>query len=264
MKMFRIPAALLCVWFAAGAHAQGLPVEKMDVAGIRIGMTEAEVMKALKTFDAGARVVRREVASFPYSDGVNILNSPDFLDMLEVNTNGGSFRIWFASPPSESRVYALVRNGSSSQPPTGEQFTTSLVAKYGPPSARSLRGQPIVQFDQAGKPQCTVGRDRAGQRVPAENTQGTLLPPNATKVLEQQARQSVPHLREALGTPADPSRCGTVLRYQWLGDPVRSFEAWLVDQGEMVAIERRSAKWVAGLQSEATAKRKAAGQTPRL
>ena len=74
----------------------------------------------------------------------------------------------------------------------------------------------------------------------------------------------MPHLREALGTPADPARCGTVLRYQWLSDPVSSFEAWLVDQGGMIAMERNSAKWVAGLQSEAALKRKGAGQSPRL
>lgn len=253
--------------FSLPAHAEGVPASRMDIAGIRIGMTEADAMAALRAFDPGAKVMRRMAASFSYFDGANMLQTPEFLDQLEVNTNGGAFRIWFTSPPSESRVFAVNRRGGAEPPPGSEQFVSSLVSKYGPADARSPArpgGQTIVQWGEEGKPQCTVGKDRAGQRVPAENTTGTLLPPQAAKTLEQQVRQGYPHLREALGADMDPARCGTVLRYEWLGDPVSAFEAWLVDQGGMIATGRQSAQWVEQLKADAVRAREGQGAVPRL
>ncbi|MGM3057761.1 hypothetical protein ACS2TD_27250, partial [Bacillus cereus group sp. BC334] len=85
--------------------------------------------------------------------------------------------------------------------------------------------------------------DRKGQRIPWSNAMGTLLQPGAVKELEQYARQRVPHLVAALGPTPDASRCGIVLRYEWNSEPVQNFEAWLVDQGGMVAASRRSAEW---------------------
>lgn len=249
------------------AHAEGIPASGMDIAGLRIGMTEADAMAALRAFDPGAKVTRRTVASFPYFDGASMLQAPEFLDQLEVSTNGGPFRVWFTGLPSESRVFAVNRRGAAERPPGSEQFVSSLVSKYGPFDARSPArpgGQTVVQWGEEGKPQCTVGKDRAGQRVPAENSTGTLLPPQAAKTLEQQARQGYPHLREALGTAMDPARCGVVLRYEWLGDPVASFEAWLVDQGGMIAMGRQSAQWVEQLKADAVRAREGQGTVPRL
>ncbi len=246
---------------AAPALAQTAP---MDIAGIRIGMTEAEVVKALKAFDAGAQV-KRNMASYPYFDGVNSLQTPEFLDSVGTSVAGSMFTVHFSGPPAEPRVLAVTRRSSNDNPPTGEQFASALIAKHGPAGVRSLprTGADIVQWNEAGKPTCTVLKHGSGQLVPDPGV-GSLFPPTAVKVLEQQARQRHPGLALSMGASVDAARCGTVLRYQWSGEPVRNFEAWLVDQGGMVAAARRSTQWVKGLEAEAVRKRQAQAGTPKL
>ncbi|MCP2937601.1 hypothetical protein NK983_33390, partial [Salmonella enterica subsp. enterica serovar Typhimurium] len=60
------------------------------------------------------------------------------------------------------------------------------------------------------------------------------------------------------------ARCGIVLRYEWNSEPVQNFEAWLVDQGGMVASNRRSAEWVEQLKAEAVRKLKGQGTAPKF
>src|SRR5690606_32989483 len=108
------------------AHAT--PLDKMDIAGVRIGMTEAEAVKAIKSFDTDA-TAKRVVANFPYFDGVDMLQTPDFLDHLEVKTRDSGFGVWFTSPPAEPRVMAVTRRSSLEQPPGSEQLLSSLTAK---------------------------------------------------------------------------------------------------------------------------------------
>ena len=143
----------------------------------------------------------------------------------------------------------------------------SLVARYGPYAARTppvAGGRAVVHWSEDGKPQCSVDKDRKGQRIPWNNAMGTLLQPGAVKVLEQYARQRVPHLVDALGPTPDVARCGIVLRYEWNSEPVQNFEAWLVDQGGMVASNRRSAEWVEQLKAEAVRKLKGQGTAPKF
>ncbi len=271
MKMSTFGRCILWVAALAGvapALAQATtPLDRMDIAGVRIGMTEAEVVKAIQAFDAGATRTSRSVAYFPYFDGVNHLQTPEFLDNMGFRTADTTIGVWFTGLPAEPRVFAVVRRSGPAQPPSGEQMLSALTAKHGPFNVRSVPrpgGAAIVQWDEAGKAQCTVAKERNGQRVPWSNAMGTLIPPNAVKVLEQNARQGVPHLREALGASPDVSKCGTVLRYEWGSEPVRSFEAWLVDQGGMIAADRQSARWVEQLKAEAVRKRQGQGKAPKL
>ena len=55
-----------------------------------------------------------------------------------------------------------------------------------------------------------------------------------------------------------------MLRYEWNSEPVQNFEAWLVDQGGMVASNRRSAEWVEQLKAEAARKLKGQGTAPKF
>ena len=242
------------------------PLARMDIAGVRIGMTEAEVIKAVQAFDPVAKVSSRSMAYVPYFDGVNHLQTPEFLDQLGFRlANGGGIGVWFTSPPSEPRVFAVTRRDGAAQPPSGEQMLAALVAKHGPFHVRSAPragGGAVVHWDEEGKPACLVAKDSKGQRVPSLNAMGTLLPPNAVKVLEQQARQDV--FRDALGASRDASRCGTVLRYEWGSEPVSHFTAWLVDQGGMVSANRRAVQWVEQLKAEAVRKLQSQGKAPKL
>jgi len=257
--------AAVLAWSAPLVAQTTTPLAKMDIAGVRIGMTEAEVAKAIQAFDPSAKMTSRTVAYFPYFDGVNDLKTPEFLDQMGFRTADAGIGVWFAGPPSEPRVFAIVRRGGPTQPPSAEQMLSALTAKHGPFNVRSVPrpgGGVVVHWDEEGKAQCTVMKERNGQRVPSPNAMGTLLPPNAVKVLEQYARQDV--FREVLGTSRDVAKCGTVLRYEWGSEPVRSFEAWLVDQGGMVTANRKSVQWVEQLKTEAVRKLQSQGKTPKL
>lgn len=266
LSCLALAAALSAGVTPVRAQTVSTPAAKLDVAGVRIGMSEAEVVKAVQAFDAGAKV-KRTLASFSYYDGVNSLQSPEFLDHIGVMMNGSSMGVWFASPPAEPRVIAVMRRGSVAQPPGSEQMIASLVARYGPFSARTPPvpgGRTIAHWSEEGKPQCSVDKDRKGQRIPWSNAMGTLLQPGAVTVLEQYGRSRVPHLVDALGPTPDVARCGIVLRYEWNSEPVQSFEAWLVDQGGMVASSRRSAGWVEQLKADAVRKLQGQGKAPKF
>lgn len=269
MRKIRLGRAVCCAlafaWVAPALAQTATPLARMDIAGVRIGMTEAEVVKAIQAFDPSAKMTSRSVAYFPYFDGVDHRQTPEFLDQMGFRTEDAGIGVWFASPPSEPRVFAVVRRGSPAQPPSGEQMLSALTAKHGPFNVRSVPragGGVVVHWDEEGKAQCTVAKERNGQRVPWSNAMGSLLPPNAVKVLEQYARQDV--FREALGASRDASKCGTVLRYEWGSEPVRSFEAWLVDQGGMVAANRKSVQWVEQLKADAVLKQQSQGKAPKL
>lgn len=265
MKSLAALVVATLAWSAPAWAQTTTPLSRMDIAGVRIGMTEAEVVKAIQAFDPGAKMSSRSMAYIPYFDGVNHLQTPEFLDQMGFRTANGGIGVYFTSPPSEPRVLAVSRRESPTQPPSGEQMLSALTAKHGPfnvRSAPSAAGGAVVHWDEEGKAQCLVTKDRRGQRTPSLNAMGTLIPPGAVKVLEQQARQDF--FREALGASRDASKCGTVLRYEWGSEPIRSFEAWLVDQGGMVAANRRSVQWVEQLKAEAVRKRQGQGAAPKL
>lgn len=268
-ESFRSAAALsvaLMYLTLSAAPTYATPLDKMGIAGVRIGMSEAEVVKAIQSFDANA-TVKRVMAEFPYFDGVNSLQTPAFLDHLAIKTSDSGLSVWFASAPSTPLVIAVFRRSGLAQPPGSEQLLSSLTAKYGPVTARNpVRpgGQTVAHWSEDDKPQCSIDKDGNGQLVPWNNAMGTLLIPNAVNVLEQYGRQRVPHLVAALGNAPDVARCGTVLRYEWTREPVQSFEAWLVDQGGMIAASRKSSQWVEELKADAVRKLRGQSATPKL
>lgn len=255
---------------AAPAQTQGVSAEKLDITGIKLGMTEAEVMRAIKAFDANAQLVNKRMAHYPYTDGVTGFQTPAFLDELEFRAGDSRFRIWFASPPAEPRVYAIHRYSRGNKtPPTRQQFATALTAKYGPAQTHFLpnTGTNVTQWTEQGEPVCAVSTNT---RIAVDGGNETLLPPRAVEVLEGMGRSQHPNLRRTMGTSVDVARCGTVLRYTWGGPasdpafPISEFYVWLVDQGGMIAKHRQSARWVEQLEAEAVRKRQGQGVTPRL
>ncbi len=255
---------------AASAQTQGVSADKLDITGIKLGMTEAEVMRAVKAFDANAQLVNKRMAHYPYSDGVTGFQTPAFLNELEFRTGDSQFRIWFASPPAEPRVYAIHRYSRGNKtPPTRQQFATALTTKYGPAQTHYLpnTGTNVVQWTEQGKPVCAVSTNA---RIAVDGGNETLLPPRAVEVLEGMGRSQHPNLRRTMGTSVDVARCGTVLRYMWGGPandtafPISEFYVWLVDQGGMVTMERQSAQWVKQLEAEAVRKRQGQGVMPKL
>lgn len=255
---------------AASAQTQGVSADKLDITGIKLGMTEPEVTRAIKAFDPDAQLVNKRMAHYPYSDGVTGFQTPAFLDELEFRAGDSRFRVWFASPPAEPRVYAIHRYSRGNKtPPTRQQFTDALTTKYGPAQIHYLpnTGTSVVQWTEQGKPVCAVSTN-AGIAVDGGNE--TLLPPRAVEALEGMGRSQHPNLRRTMGASVDVARCGTVLRYTWGGPandaafPISEFYVWLVDQGGMIAKDRQSAQWVEQLRAAAVHRRQGQGVTPKL
>ena len=71
---------LACV---AASHAvAGTPADRLDVVGIRTGMTEAEVMAALKAHNPGLQL-KRTMGFYTYRDGVTTHRTPEYLRILQ-------------------------------------------------------------------------------------------------------------------------------------------------------------------------------------
>jgi len=83
----------------------------MEIAGLRLGMTEAEARAALRALDPALRITPPVMGVSNYSDGVNpILKTPEFLDRLEGSKGqGASFTVYFSGPAGEVRVIGISR-----------------------------------------------------------------------------------------------------------------------------------------------------------
>lgn len=270
MKALRSWTLAALMGTAATASGQTMLAEKLDIVGIKLGMTEAEVANAIKAFDGRARQVSRRMAHYPYSDGVTGFQTPAFLDEVAYDAGDSKLRVWFAAPPAEPRSYAIHRYSTGNKtPPTREQFSTALTAKYGPGQSHYLpnTGSNVMQWSEQGKPECAVSTNA---RVVVDGSPDTLMPPRAVEVLEGLGRMQHPNLRRTMGSSIDVARCGVVLRYAWGGPannptfPVSEFYVWLVDQGGMVAKHRQSMQWVKQLEADAVRKRQGQGATPKL
>lgn len=247
-------------------HAQGTPVSKMDIAGVQIGMTEAEVEAALKTFDSGLELAS-VMAVFNYSDGVShTLESPEFLDRVEAKqgNQGVSITVYFSGGPGEDvRVIGVSRSALiMANPPTAAQFMQSLVAKYGQPAGLSSKNQSLPVWEEAGKPSCIRARDYKNEvdiNIGTGIGAGLMVNANAEQFLSKRAGSISRGL-----LPSDLAQCGAYLGYYYLGDPVRNFSAELYDLGAVVATERSRTAWVDQLQAEAVSKRQGQGQVPKF
>jgi hypothetical protein len=260
-----LASAAVALSALASPPAQGAPEEKLDIAGVRIGMTEAEARAALVAFDPGLDI-SPVMAVFNYSDGVNQLNSPEFLDRLEGRLPGLGlvFKVYFSGPVGEVRVIGLRRAGLvMNNPPTAAQFIDSLLAKYGQPTglSRGDKSQPV--WEAAGKPSCIRVRDYKNDIVI------NLSPGMGEGLADTAAAEQFFAGRSGNNTgrgliPADFTQCGAYLSYFFTGDPVRNFNAEVFDLGAMVSTERSRTAWVDQLEAEAVSKRKGQGATPRL
>lgn len=255
----RALAAILLLAVAAPAAA----AQEWDIAGIRLGMTEAEARAALTAFDAGLKVVP-VMGVFNYSDGVNpILKTPEFLDRLEGSkgNEGVSVKVYFSGPVGEVRVISVYRTVTAvPAPPTASQFVQALFSKYGQPSGTSRANKQHLVWESSGKPSCIRIKD--GNRVSLDAVSGTSLMVNAA--VEQFFTQRRNNIMGRGLIPNDLTQCGAYLGYNYMGDPVRSFFAEANDLGAMVATERSRTAWVKQLQAEAVRKRQGQGQAPKL
>lgn len=250
-----LAAVVLSGFGMAQAEAQG--TFKADIGGLQLGMTPAQARAALKAFDPGLQIT--EVSGyFTYSDGFNhALQTPQFLDKLEAKPQGGystSFTVYFSTSTSDPRVIAVSRQTASQTPPSAAQFESSLISKYGEPTARVPLSDLV--WEEPGKPQCT--RTLNYKKQMEVNLSGLT---RTTALQNLQLRRRTP----AIKLPADLTQCGAYLHVtRFNGDPVDRFNATLMDLGALVKSEQDGTAWVEKLAADAAGKRASQGQVPKL
>ncbi|MGQ3054583.1 MAG: hypothetical protein ACT6S0_22595 [Roseateles sp.] len=257
----RATAAAVLVLCTAASPSLAAP--DWDMAGVKLGMTEAEVKAALVAYDPKGKISASN-SSYNYSDGLNSHRTPAFLSSMEIRVvrlaQWTPIKVWFSGPDGPARVIAIARNeGNLPNPVTRGQFLQSLQAKYGPPTAQWSNGMPY--WEANGKPSCV--RTRSGGQVNfgefPQVTSGHKTLDQAVGLLEAQQQQPGGFYT----LPADLTSCGTFMYYTAV-DPVSLYTGGMYDVGAIVATQRARQAWVDKLRSEAVRKREGQGQAPRL
>lgn len=265
MKILLSILLSLTIGFIAPVHAEGPAEDTLDIAGIKIGMTEAEAEAALKAFDPEIEITTF-MAAFNLSDGANLVKSPEFLDRIEgsIGNSGPLFYVYFSGPVEEVRVIGISRSGILiNNRPTAEQFMNSLISKYGQPTGvnNNNKSQPV--WEVADKPSCVRVRDYKNEviiNISPNMGQSMMINANTEQILAGLIGNN-----SAKGLiPEDVTQCGAFLSYNLHGDPVSSFGAELFDLGKLVMIDRSRAAWADQLEEEAIQKRIGQGQAPKL
>jgi len=244
-------AALLAL---AAAHCPPAVAQpSFDIVGLRPGMTEAEAMAALQAHRSGMRVQKRNM-TYSYSDGVQQLNTQPFLYELWVTFDDAQgredFRLYFAPPPSASRVLGMTRQMSLKAPPTQAQLGAQLAQRYGTPTTsgknnavnNSVWGEP-------GKPTCWRST------------------PNTTVIGVGEASDILSGLKRGQDrgyVPRDPSTCGQAVAASMAGDPVHNLTVRMVDYGAWASTHQQARDWVEQQRQEAVKARLSRGAGPKL
>lgn len=235
-----------------------------DMAGVKLGMSEAEVRAAFTAYDPKGKIGAIN-SSFTYNDGVASHRTPAFLNSMEIRVTRLAMwtpiKVWFSGPEGPARVIAIARNeGNLPNPVTRGQFVQGLLAKYGPPTGLLSGGLPY--WEATGKPSCisTQKKDQPDMGEFPQVTSGHKTLEQAVALLEARAQAGGSYYGPR---PTDLRQCGTFMYYAAV-DPVSLYTAGMYDVGAIVATLRARQAWVDKLRAEAVQKRQAQGQAPRL
>lgn len=235
-----------------------------DMVGIRLGMTEAEVLAAFRAYDPKGKISASRT-SFSYNDGVSSHRTPAFLSSMEMSVTRLSIqtplRVWFSGPVGEVRVIGVARNESNlPNPASRAQYLQGLQQKYGAPTAQWTGSAPFWQ--EQGKPSCIATKNKDQVNF-GEFPQVSTGHKNLTQAVDLlQAQQQQPGSFYVF--PADLESCGAFMYYTAGMDPVASFTGGMFDVGAIVATQRSRNAWVEKMKAEATRKRVGQGQAPRF
>ena len=241
--------------------------ELMEVAGIRLGMTEAEAMAALNAFEPAATITRY-TSFFNYGDGASAFQTDDFIDYVSAQSGTGNrINVYFSGPLGEPRVIKVGRSVSVVNGPTRTEFLNTLISRYGAPSGFdggevAELGNPV--WEESGRARCQREFNE-GEPVINVGRVGDFDMGRIQYFVEEGLTRRI-GIHTAGLLPDEFTDCGGFLRYQVgsNGDLVVSFRAVLVDVAGFVNVERERSAWVASLTEEAVRRRQAQSQTPRL
>lgn len=238
-----------------------------DIAGLRLGMTEAEVRAALLAYNPKGKIFAQNLTA-TYSDKVESFRAPPFLSRMELRVTGMAihipFYVWFSGTGEgdEPRAIAIMRHEANlPNPPSAAQFMQSLVAKYGQPTAADSARTPY--WEEPGKPSCIWLTHGINNPFASNLTYKSELSEGVDALERRQ--QGTGGGGTAVRLPADLGQCGVHLYYYGTtSDPANSFTGVMIDVGAVVAATRAREARVGQLEAEAIRKRAGRGQVPRL
>lgn len=239
--------------------------EQFDIVGLKPGMTEPEVIAAIKAHDPTMKITSFQ-SQYNYSDGVQSFQTAPFLSKIEASQTKynpmetlypAKIAIWFTPPPQGGRVWGIERKEylSNKNPPTVSQYADALIKKYGNPTVAPRNNTALSWDFPAGKPNCILQvPDRPGYpayRPSSNDDLGFLLN------LWQQRK---------LITTKDLSICASRLHYllSSSGDVLDSFQAIMLDVGLYSTANDAANHEVKALEDKARKVRESKGQTPKL
>ncbi|MCW5623386.1 MAG: hypothetical protein KIT73_01540 [Burkholderiales bacterium] len=258
--IFRRSLLVAAAVLSLGTGAARAQQPSFDIVGLKLGMTESEVIAALKAHDATLKIQSIQSA-YGYTDGVSSFQTEPFLSRVEGHaakptSQKADFIILFTPPPQGGRVWAIERQQPiATNQPTQEQYAAALKEKYGPPTATSPGGAHFAWDFPAGKPNCIPRPpDRPGfpaYRPGAGDDLNFLLNLWQKKKL----------------APADLSTCASRLHYvlsSTNGQVISSFTASLIDVAAYATSNAAANRQVQALEEKVRKEREGKGQAPKL
>lgn len=233
--------------------------QQFDILGLKLGMTEPEVIAALKAHDPAFKIESIQ-STYTYSDGVQQSQTVPFLSRIQARrhstTQVPDLIILFTPPPKGGRVWAIERKEPiTSNPPTAKQYAAALKQKYGAPTVASSDESLLAWDFPAGKPNCIP-------REPSRPAFPVLRPSQEADVgftLRMWQQKKV--------APAALSTCASRLHYllnTTNGQVISSFQAIMYDVGIYATANDAANREVKTLEDKARKAREGKGQTPKL
>lgn len=233
-----------------------------DIVGLRLGMTEAEILSALKAHAPDAQITTKSL-KFTYNDGAQQKETEPFTARLDAVVrkqamNTEVFNIELSAPPLEQRAIKITRNVTNyNEPPALDRVLESITQKYGKPATTWKYGQAVVTTElawtEAGRPVC--GKSSKSTQLPQ-----AVQAPDGLRWYETQ--------RKANTAPADGAQCSPVLRAQLAtkagGSSVSTLKFEMVDPGLAVPAMTATATWLDELEGTARKARLEGGVVPEL
>lgn len=243
------------VLLTAQVHAQ-----TFDILGVKLGMTEAEALAALKAQEPALKISRVE-SVFSYTDGVKQFETAPFLSEINASRPGSTssnpnFRLLFTPPPQGGKLWAFERlEPIKENKPSQDQYVAALVQKYGKPTAVSREGAALSWDFPAGRSSCL--------RIPHDPGYPQWRPSSPTGDLDLMLTGAL----RAKRAPADLGQCASQLYYVLSttgGHVIDNFRAILLDVPLYVSSAQAANAEVDALEKKAQAARASQGKAPAL
>lgn len=239
--------------------------DRFDIVGLRLGMTHAEVMRALTAHGVTPSNIHETVEAFGYSDGIkNDHRTEPFLARIDASTStkvgsqrkGDALTIVFSPPPQGGRVVAVTRTISNRvDPPTSQQFAQALYEKYGQPYDANIGGKWMFG---AGSQNCIPN---GMPRISGRDKQSILDVVFRKRAGRFDTSFFVNHQVKRLDD------CANILEYRvgTLNDrPASQVTATMVDVQSWVKATLAADEWVNGLREQAVKQREGGASKPVL